>query len=330
MFVLAVFGTLVMIVGICALYAILFPAYWTERLPITNASEQALTVTEYRYASNVSYPALIAFLENDTTYLADYDYPNYTCGDFAVRLRDDAEAQGIQSGIVGVSFNSSGMENADNSSDLSLQHDRDNVSVQGHGFNVFNTTDRGLVYVDVTGITRQAKEDGYQPHVMVVYVEQGMPLGEIAIGQATNLDYAYYQEQENEFNVYRQNVSDFLNETTAYARTTDSFNETYETYQSDRSTFDMEYADFSDKLYRLRNSTAIDLESSISLEAQREAMIDQLNALDARLSAMQNQSESLNEEQISLVEKRAELEQDAYGKMIITQWGVIDRIVICW
>lgn len=330
LFTLAILGSLVAIVGTYVIYAILFPVYWTERLPISNASGQTLTMTEYRYASNVSFAELVTFLANDTTYLADYDYPNYTCGDYAARLHDDAEAHGIRSGIVGVSFEPSGAGNINNSSDLSITHEGNNASVLGHGFNVFNTTDRGLVYVDATGITRQAKALGSRPYVMVVYVEQGKPLGEIAIGQATSPDYAYYQGQESQFNAYRQNVSEFLSEAKAYSQKTDTFNATYEVYQNDRSAFDREYDNFSDELYRMRNSSAIDLELSISLEAQRKSMLDQLDALNSRLDVLQNQSKLLNDEQRSLVEKRNALEQDATGKMIITQWGVVDRVVVCW
>lgn len=324
LFIVIVFGSLAMIVGACALYAIIFPVYWTERLPISNASGQALTITEYRYASNVSYAELAAFLANDTTYLADYDYPNYTCGDFAVRLHNDAEAQGIRCGVVGVAFNASD----NNASDLSLIHD--NGSIQGHGFDVFNTTDRGIVYVDTTGITKQAKQEGYQPHIMAVYAEPGMPLGEIAFGQAGNMDYGYYRAQEDQYRVYEKNVSEFLNDAKAFDGKADSLNGTYNVYKADRAAFDAEYYEFSANLSTLKNSSSVDLESSVRLEAQRVALVDKLNALDARLDALVTMSDALNAEKAALAERRAALEEDADGSLIIVRWGIVDRIVVCW
>jgi len=324
LFVLAVFGCLSIVVGACAIYAILFPAYWTERLPIADAAGRTLTITDYRYATNVSYDGLVAFLANDSTCLADYDFPNYTCGDFAVRLHDSAEARGIMCGIVGVAFNASDK----NTSDFSLIHD--NGSAQGHGFDVFNTTDRGLVYVDATGITKQAKEQGYQPHVMAVYVEQDMPLGEIAIGQAKSLDYTYYEAQQSQFNAYRQNVNDFLSDVKTFDQKADAFNDTYAAYETDRAAFDNEYNNFSDELNVLKQSTDIDLESSFRLDAQRTILLYKLNALDTRLDALTEQSAALNAEKKSLTQMRAALEQNTDGTMIITQWGVVDRIVVCW
>ena len=150
---------------------------------------------------------MIMFLNNDTSDMADYVSPDYTCGDFAVHLHDDAEAQGIRCGIVGVALNVSGYTGLDARYVIPSQLGAGNDSDTGHGFTVFNTTDRGLVYIDATGVTSEEKAQGRQPHYMVVYFKQGMPLGEIGVNQSESLDYAYYQQKESQYQAYDQNIS---------------------------------------------------------------------------------------------------------------------------
>ena len=62
------------------------------------------------------------------------------CSDFAQRLHNAAELAGIHCGYVSI--------------DLSGYTDPSNLGISsdtGHALNVFNTTDRGLVYIDCTG-----------------------------------------------------------------------------------------------------------------------------------------------------------------------------------
>jgi hypothetical protein len=65
----------------------------------------------------------------------------YICSDFAERLHNDAEAAGIKCGYVSL--------------DLAGYSDSYNLGIpsnSGHACNAFQTTDRGLVYVDATGM----------------------------------------------------------------------------------------------------------------------------------------------------------------------------------
>lgn len=97
---------------------------------------RVLTLINYNNATNPTYDELIAFLKADKT--DEHPYTRgYSCADFARTLHNNAEKAGIKAGWVGV-----------RSCD--------------HAFNVFNTTDRGLVYIDCTGLrgggTLQDKE----------------------------------------------------------------------------------------------------------------------------------------------------------------------------
>lgn len=82
-------------------------------------------------ARNPDWEELLDFLEKDKTDKNLYVSGEYECGNFAQELHDNAESRGIRAAFVVVHF-------------------YDDVS---HGLNAFKTTDRGLVYIDVTGDT---------------------------------------------------------------------------------------------------------------------------------------------------------------------------------
>lgn len=101
-----------------------------------------LKLTDNWQAKDVSSAELMAFLGQDRTNeheIAEYNAPpnrtleelvnsGYMCGNFAVDLHNNAEKFGIKCAIV-------------------------ECPEKGHAFNVFDTTDKGLVYVDAsTGI----------------------------------------------------------------------------------------------------------------------------------------------------------------------------------
>ena len=325
------FGAFVLVVAVSIMYNILYPPVWTERLSILNATGQHLTITEYRYATNVSYDELIRFLANDTSDMADYVSPNYTCGDFAVHLHDDAEAQGIQCGIVGVALNVSGYSGLDSRYIIPARPGDTNDSDMGHGFTVFNTTDRGLVYIDATGVTGAEKAQGRQPRYMVVYFKQGIPLGEIAVNQSESLDYAYYQQKESQYQAYDQKISEYNDEVKAFNAETKAFNNTFKDYASDHDAFDEEYDRFSAELNDLEDANVSQQEMPEQLDIWREGLIDWQNALNAKLDMIDNQSNEIDAKKKLLNEKRAAIEQsEEAGWEMTTPLGVVDNVVVYW
>lgn len=117
--------------GSAAAYGILFPAVWTERLPFANSTGQYDMVTHYRNATDDTYDNVTRFiaiasaaLEADVT--AD---SKYRCVEYAVRLHDEAERQGLDCAVIGTG---AGRE------------------VPRHALVVFITTDKGMLYVDPT------------------------------------------------------------------------------------------------------------------------------------------------------------------------------------
>ena len=96
---------------------------------ICDAAGDKLKIRNNRYAHNPTYEELMDFLDKNDIDKRDYEYPTYTCGNFAVDLHDAAEKKFIRAGIV-CALNDNG--------------DFD------HAFNMFETVDNGTVFIDCT------------------------------------------------------------------------------------------------------------------------------------------------------------------------------------
>jgi hypothetical protein len=152
---------------------------WNVTPPSRNAAGLSPQTTERRAAQAVSFGELETFLAADHTEDRAYDCPNYTCLDFAVDLHNHAEAGGIQCGVVAVGF--AGKED-------------------GHAFDAFPTTDRGIVYVDRTGINTSERRDGALPADNAVYLLNG---GELPLAQVDgHLDYGFYLDRKDGIDTY--------------------------------------------------------------------------------------------------------------------------------
>jgi len=210
--IIALIVACVFVLGIGVGYTFLHSDGTLKSLPILNMAGQEITINEYKDATDPSFETLISFLSEDTTENKDYVYPLYTCGDFASCLHDSSEKSGIRCGIVGVKFKTTYKENRseilNNDSHYPPAYSSYDTC-RGHAFNVFNTTDRGMVYVDSTGITIEEKEMGNKPYDMIVYARQGEELGEIRIDQAESLDYSYYKLKERQYLRYRSTVDKY-------------------------------------------------------------------------------------------------------------------------
>jgi len=145
--------------------------------------------------TNPTYAELVAFLEKDETdqhlYVPHSTYRGnikmfmpYVCADFAEEVHNNAEEAGIRAGFVSVSF-----EDGD----------------EGHALNVFETSDKGLVFVDCTGLDFKQQSaifddyvKGYLPHSAlscdtVAYIAVGEEYGRIDLDEAGGTSYEYYE-----------------------------------------------------------------------------------------------------------------------------------------
>lgn len=183
-------------------------------------------------ATNPTYAELVAFIIDDTTNTLPYikgGPEGYVCADFAEKVHNNAEAAGIRVAWVGVEFED---------------------DIEGHALNAFETTDKGLVYIDCTGelektwigyILPNGEWSGsYLPELhpvtfkswlhgesipdsakltkwdTVAYIEVGKEYGLIGINEAKSLEYDFHLEYTQKWQDYEEILEDYNREVEQY------------------------------------------------------------------------------------------------------------------
>jgi len=123
----------------------------------TNATMGRMYIHNSPDARNVTHSELMDFLLQDKTDQLIYDDSVFVCIDFAVAVHDNAERQNISAGVV-----------------------TGNIGGTLHALNVFNTTDRGLVYIDCTGGRADAPVHNYDKIAHVEWLYRVEPVVDIA------------------------------------------------------------------------------------------------------------------------------------------------------
>ncbi len=101
---------------------------------MVGADEHYIVLRNNPAARNPTWAELKAFLQADTTERHAYITGKYTCGDFAETLHNNAEAAGIRAGLIAIELQPASLSEG----------------VLNHSLNMFETKDRGLVYIDNT------------------------------------------------------------------------------------------------------------------------------------------------------------------------------------
>jgi hypothetical protein len=101
---------------------------------MVGADDHYIVLRNNPAARNPSWSELKAFLQADQTDRRAYVTGKFTCGDFAELLHNNAEAGGIRAAIVAVELRPDGMAEG----------------TTNHSLNAFETTDKGLMYIDTT------------------------------------------------------------------------------------------------------------------------------------------------------------------------------------
>ena len=114
------------------------PATNTSRVWIGNSylvggDDNPIILVNNANAKNPSWSQLVDFLARDPTDKQKYVYNSFVCGDFAEMLHNNAEKAGWRAAYVSIELGPSSY-----------------LPGGGHGLNAFDTTDRGLVYIDCT------------------------------------------------------------------------------------------------------------------------------------------------------------------------------------
>jgi hypothetical protein len=170
-------------------------------------------------ARDPTWQQLLLFLSNDATDKKSYDLLSFPCGAFAEEIHNNAEVADIKAAWVAVDFTGSS---------------------DGHALNAFNTTDRGLVFVDCTGeCCSLLIPSGFGSKTYgsanswdkIAYIKVGDEYGLITANVASSSDYSYYlqyQEQKEQFereldsyNIEVQQYNQWVTGRTFYAGSAD-------------------------------------------------------------------------------------------------------------
>ena len=180
-------------------------------IPYSKASGSRVCLVNYKNATDPTWDELMSFLKRDDTDEQPYIEDSFVCADFAEMLHNNAEASGIKAAYVGVDF----------------------IVGEGHAINTFNTTDKGLVYVDCTRgfstpliaeLTDSEKREERE-HDKIAYVVEGKEYGLISIDKATSSEHWFYEdytkkweELEKDIDAYNNDVEVYNNDVKVYER----------------------------------------------------------------------------------------------------------------
>ncbi len=282
---------------------------WVQDFPLINADDVRVTAQVYRNATPVSYDRLIQFIGQDDTADTTYSLPDYTCGDFAAHLFNDSQAAGIKSGIVSVGFQG---------------------NVTGHAFNVFPTTDKGLVYIDCTGINQSLKQMGYLPSRNIVYLQVGKVLGEIPDNQTGgNLDYSYYDDRSQRMVDYRAKWQAYKVDLNQYSQDKAEYEGHYDSYTSDLNAYNNDVSNYNVAQNQYKANPTEDQRNS--LNAWYDRLTSTKNSLISRQSSLQQEKNSLDTEYNGLKSTYDTLmNSEEYNWITFNPIGVVSDAEIYW
>jgi hypothetical protein len=172
---------LVFFISSLTLYAQTSKQIYEGDAVIVKGNNKPVSLIDTPRAKKPTYEQLISFLKADQTDKIQYKdresgNNSFLCADFAELLHNNAEDAGIRCAWVGIHF-----KNDD----------------EGHALNLFETSDRGNVYIDCTGnnanyIHLQEKSTDIQSYDKIAYVKKNAELGFISPDYAKVPAYYFY------------------------------------------------------------------------------------------------------------------------------------------
>ncbi|MBM3883489.1 MAG: hypothetical protein FJ387_27925 [Verrucomicrobia bacterium] len=127
---------------------------------VVDSSQEPVRLQNNPEAQDVPFQRMLAFVRSNRVNMLKYTPGKFVCTEFAVALHDAAEGAGIRCALVTVKF----------------------TRGIGHALNAFQTTDKGLVYVDCTGSPHPAnKPDHFDT---IAYLEVGKVYGRLHLDLA--------------------------------------------------------------------------------------------------------------------------------------------------
>jgi hypothetical protein len=110
------------------------PFIFVDGARVVGADGHYIALRNNPNAINPTWSKLKSFLRTDNTDKQTYSYTSFDCADFAEMLHNNAETVGIRTAFVAIQLGPSDYY----------------PKSSGHALNAFETTDKGLVYIDCT------------------------------------------------------------------------------------------------------------------------------------------------------------------------------------
>ena len=120
----------IVVVACAMFYGVAHPSVFAPNGAVyVGANGHELKLINNESARDVTYAEVLEFIKIDQTDSIEYNPGVFTCGDYAELVQNNAEDAGIRCAWVGIDFEG---------------------NEPGHACNAFNTTDKGLVFIDCT------------------------------------------------------------------------------------------------------------------------------------------------------------------------------------
>ncbi|MCD6567561.1 MAG: hypothetical protein J7K94_02335 [Dehalococcoidia bacterium] len=198
--------------------------FYGRQPPYSSASSGSkVHLVNEKNAVNPTWEELMQFISDDNTDKCQYIPDLYVCGDFAETLHDNAERAGIRCAWVAVHFAGEDEE--------------------AHALNVFNTVDRGIVFVDCvgeregslvlpracldpeTGESIQSDTGFVCDADKIAYVREGKEYGSIILGEAESPLYEFYEAYALKWEDYEEAIAAYNAMVGAYNQDVAQYNE---------------------------------------------------------------------------------------------------------
>jgi len=172
---------------------------------LVGGNDRPIELKNNSAAIDPSFSEMMAFVQQDSTDLIPYVAKGspagptpFVCSDFAEALHNNAEAAGLRAAYVGIDFSDSPI---------------------GHAVNAFQTTDKGLVFIDCTGPSLYSQlESGATAESWdkQAFVQIGQEYGIIPLGKAESGDYLVYLQFKEDWRMLRQLLASYNAEVKLY------------------------------------------------------------------------------------------------------------------
>lgn len=171
----------------------------------------------YTHSKDPTWKQLLDFLKKDSTDGQLYDLNTFVCTGFAETLHNNAEKSGIKAAYIGIRF----------------------TKDPGHAITAFNTTDKGLIYVDNTGKGNTDLRDAFLEEDRcewdkIAYLEENKDYGSISINYP-GLEPTKYES----YTEYTKLWVDVENKYKDLLQEIDEYNKQSKTYKSDLHAYEV-------------------------------------------------------------------------------------------